>query len=88
MKFCMMKLRIQIISLSASFVGGIFNIFDKVAHDNYVVDYFELFPQHTWFIFNIPDFFITGGIIFTCVAYIVVFVVQMVKDKKSNQNKK
>lgn len=77
-----------IFPLSASFVGGIFNIFDKVAHDNYVVDYFELFPQHTWFIFNIPDFFITGGIIFTCVAYIVVFVVQMVKDKKSNQNKK
>jgi lipoprotein signal peptidase len=74
--------------LSASFVGGMFNVFDKVAHNDCVVDYFELFPQHTWFIFNVPDFFITGGIIFTCGSYLVVFIIQMIKDKKNKHNKK
>jgi hypothetical protein len=32
--------------LFASFIGGMFNIFDKAAHNNNVVDYFEMFPKN------------------------------------------
>jgi lipoprotein signal peptidase len=75
------------LSLNAAFVGGLFNIFDKVAHHNEVIDYFDLFPPNSWFIFNIPDFYITGGIIFTCVSYIVVTITKMVKEKKAKSEK-
>jgi lipoprotein signal peptidase len=57
------------------------------------VDYFEMFPKNGssgtgWFIFNIPDFYITGGIFFTCGAFIIVFIIQMINDKKNSKVKK
>jgi lipoprotein signal peptidase len=71
--------------LCTAFIGGFFNVFDKVAHNNNVIDYFELFPKHSWFIFNIPDFYITGGIVFVCTAIMFNFIKQIIKDKKKTK---
>lgn len=75
--------------LCASFVGGMFNVFDKAAHNDAVIDYFALFPKSPddvgWFIFNVPDFYITGGIIFACVAYVVSYIIQIVRNKKNKK---
>ena len=72
--------------LGAAFVGGLFNVFDKVAHDDNVIDYLNLFPRTSPFgSFNVPDLCITTGIIFTCVSYVVVLIIKIVKDKKTKK---
>jgi lipoprotein signal peptidase len=69
-----------------------FNVFDKAAHNDAVIDYFALFPKGYgdggWFIFNIPDFYITGGIIFACVAYFVVTISQIMRERKNKEKSK
>lgn len=71
--------------LAASFVGGMFNVFDKAAHHDYVIDYFDFVFMN--FVCNIPDIFITGGIFFTCGAFIVVFIIQIIQEKKQKNKK-